>query len=78
MTRLHFLLAIGCLTGAAASVAPASPTRPAPTPPAPSVALPTARSAPAQGQANITWLDRFGTYNVRQGSWSFILNANGC
>ena len=76
MTRLHLLLTIGCVTGAAATVGPASPKRPSPPPPAQAVWRGTAKSAPLNQSDNIAWLARFGTYNVRQGSWTFIPNPN--
>jgi hypothetical protein len=78
MTRLHLLLTIGCVTAAAATVDPASPKRPSPTPPSQAVSRDTAKSAPVNQSANTAWVASFGTYNVRQGSWNFIPNPNGC
>ncbi len=72
MTRLP-LIAVALLAGAAASAA---------TPPAEhttqrvpdGAAAPAATSgAPVGNQAaQVGWLDRYGVYNVRQGSWMFI------
>jgi hypothetical protein len=89
MTRLHLLLTVACVTGAAATVARTSPQRSSPTPPAAGVAPGTAKGVPVDGQAGqVGWLARYGTYNarqgswsllpVRQGSWSLLPNPNGC
>ena len=78
MTRLHLLLTMACVTGAAATVALTSPERSSPNPPATGVAPGTANGVPVMGQADqAAWLARFGTYNVRQGSWSFLPNPRG-
>ncbi len=79
MTRLHILLTAACVTGAAAALAPTSPERASPKLPAAGVAPVTTTAAAANGQLDqVAWLARYGSYNVRQGSWNLFPNPNGC
>jgi hypothetical protein len=78
MTRLHLILTIACVTGAAATVAPTSPERRSLTAPAGPVAPGMAKHATAHGPADIAWLARYGTYNVRRGTWNFLPSPDGC
>jgi hypothetical protein len=79
MTRLHHLLTMACVAGAAATISLTSPRRAAPTPPAAGVATGTARGAAARSQADqVAWLTGFGTYDARKGTWNFVPNPRGC
>jgi hypothetical protein len=79
MTRLHLLLTIACVAGAAATVAATSSGRASPTPPAAVVAPGTANGVPVKSQAGqVAWLSGFGTFNGRQGTWNFVPNPRGC
>lgn len=78
MTRLHLLLGLACVTGAAATVASASPQRPPAPLPAASVAPAASKVARPDGQDDQAWLAGFGKYNLRKGSWSTLLNSKGC
>jgi hypothetical protein len=77
MTRLHLLLTLAGLTGAAATVAPTSPQSSSPTLPAAGIAPSIATGVPANGQPDVAWLARYGAYNARQGSWNFMPNPHG-
>jgi hypothetical protein len=76
MTRLHLLIAAVCVTSAAASLAPTAPK-------SVSSKLATAAVAPATRKAdaepNISWLARYGSYDVRKGTLNLNLSSpDGC
>ena len=79
MTRLHLLLTVACVAGAAAAVAPTSAERSSLAPPAAGVAPGTAKGVPVNGQADqVAWLAGFGTYNAHTGTWNLVPNPRGC
>jgi hypothetical protein len=78
MTRLHLLLTVACVTGAAAAVAPASAERSSPARPAAVVAPASAKPASVKDQADPLWLSKFGTYDAHRGTWRLALNDKGC
>jgi hypothetical protein len=79
MTRLHLLIAMACVTVAAATNAPASPGRSSPTPADAGAATGRAKGVSVRGPADqVAWLAGFGTYNARQGTWNFVPNPRGC
>jgi hypothetical protein len=79
MTRLHLLLTLACVAGAAATVAATSASRSSPTPPAAAIAPGKANGVPVKARADqVAWLAGFGTYNARQGTWNLAPNPRGC
>ncbi len=81
MTRVHLLLTVACVTGAAAKFAPSSAPKAQAISPAAAVPARAVTAAPATAQPNVAWLARYGVYNAKQGSWTFIPAANaadGC
>jgi hypothetical protein len=89
MTRLHLLLGLACLTGAAATTASTSPQGASPNLPAAAAAPSTAKGSGGAFASvkpdQIAWVSRFGRYNVSQGSWEFLSdgkaflpNGKGC
>ncbi len=78
MNRFTLPLVVALVAGAATLAAPAAQRAPAKLPPA-GVARAPVTPAPVTAQsAQVGWLDRYGSYNVRQGSWTFIPGPNGC
>ena len=78
MTRLHLVLTMACVTGAAATTsATFREHRSAPSPVA-DVAPNPRTYLPAHSQADVAWLAKYGTYDVRQGTWRFLLRPDGC
>ncbi len=78
MTRLP-LIAVALLAGAAASVPTPAAEPTTQRVPVSSAASAAVSGAPAGDQAvQAGWLDRYGVYNVRQGSWSLIPTGDGC
>jgi hypothetical protein len=78
VTQLSLLLTVACMTGTVAVAASSSSKRPVPTPPATSARAASPKAPSVQAAADITWLGRFGSYNVRQGSLNLLQNPNGC
>lgn len=77
MTRLP-LIAVALLAGAAASVATPAAEPATGRVPAGAIAPAALGGAPAGIQAaQVGWLDRYGVYNVRQGSWMLIPARQG-
>ena len=78
MTRVHLVLTLACVTGAAATSGPTSAEK-RPSPIIPSAEI--AQGEKALGSApsdQVTWLAKYGTYNVRQGYWNLLPNPHGC
>lgn len=77
MARHHLLLTLACVTGAAVAVSVATAEPATRTLPAAGVA-PASAPATDEQAAQVGWLDRYGVYNVRQGSWTLIPFGEGC
>ena len=79
MTQPFVPLSVALVAGAAAVVAPRSPARATAT--APNQALaPSTQGTVARSPADqALWLARFGTYDVRQGTWNLAPSQpRGC
>ena len=71
MTQPFVLLTVALVAGAAAAVAPGSPRAAVPTPAKAAVAPATTKGVVARSPADqADWLARFGTYDVRKGTWN--------
>jgi|AP12_2_1047962.scaffolds.fasta_scaffold342180_2 hypothetical protein len=75
MRRSALLVA---LAGAMAVLAAAARTSPTQAPPAPPAATVTARTGENAAPVQVRWLETYGTFNVRQGTWNFFPKPEGC
>ena len=79
MTRLHVLLTLACVTGAAATSGPTAPEKsPSPTIPSAGIAQGAEKAVGTAHADQVAWLAKYGTYNVRQGYWNLLPNPHGC
>ncbi len=76
MARHPLLITLACVAGAAATIAVAAAESTPQSLPAAVVAPVTAAATDAAPE--VGWLDRYGTYNVRQGTWILIPSGEGC
>ena len=82
MTPLKLLLVVVGVTGATGTTPPTSPVQSTPKVRTAVAAPETAATIPAV-PADVrpdpsSWLARYGTYNVREGTWNFIRTDSGC
>jgi hypothetical protein len=78
VTRLHLVLTLACVTGAAATSGSISAEK-SPSPIVPSADIPQGENALGSAHPDqVAWLAEYGTYNVRQGYWNLLPNPHGC
>lgn len=80
MARTRLSLIAALMAVAATAVALSAAERAPAAPQAGIVGSGTPATAPATppAAAQVDWLARYGTYNVRQGTWVLIPGPNGC
>jgi hypothetical protein len=78
MRRFALLATLAGVAAVATAVASAS-AKQTPPPPSPQAATATVGAGQDLPPVQVRWLDAYGTFNVRQGSWNFIPDKlEGC